>query len=95
MAYDAAIGKIVLFGGFGPSGLGFNVFYGDTWTYNGTTWTKEAPATSPRARQSASMAYDAAIGEIVVFSGSGESGAVSDTWTYDGTTWSQQGTRGE
>ena len=51
MAYDAATGAIVLFGGGGTHGD-----LSDTWTWNGTTWTKQAPATSPSAREGASMA---------------------------------------
>jgi hypothetical protein len=48
------------------------------------TWTKQAPAAHPSARQSASMAYDAATGNIVLFGGSGHSGWFSDTWTWGG-----------
>ena len=64
MAYDAATGTVVLFGGDGSSGD-----LGDTWTWNGTTWTEQTPATSPPARESATMAYDAATGTVVLFGG--------------------------
>ena len=63
MAYDAATGTIVLFGGAASRLLR------DTWTWDGSTWTKQAPATSPPARSAASMAYDAATGTIVLFGG--------------------------
>ena len=47
MAYDAATGQLVLFGGFDQQhGADLN----DTWTWNGTTWTQLSPATSPPAR---------------------------------------------
>ena len=37
LAYDAARGQVVLFGGLaGPS------VFADTWTWDGTTWTKRA-----------------------------------------------------
>jgi hypothetical protein len=85
MAYDAATGTVVLFGGIGDSGLG-----GDTWTWNGTTWTKQDPATSPPARDAASMAYDAATGIVVLFGGLGNSKTFNDTWTWNGTTWTEQ-----
>ena len=57
MAYDPAIGQLVLFGGTGANGTVLN----DTWTYNGTTWTQLSPLTSPPARSDSSMAYDPAI----------------------------------
>jgi hypothetical protein len=43
MAYDAVCGKIVLFGG-SDSNLSY---LGDTWTFDGVTWTKLAPPLSP------------------------------------------------
>ncbi len=64
MAYDAATGDVVLFGGAGRHGR-----LGGTWTWDGSTWTKQAPATSPPARDGASMAYDAATGTVVLFGG--------------------------
>ena len=87
MAYDPAIGAMVLFGGSDSSASVLN----DTWTYNGTTWTEQSPATSPPARYGASMAYDPAIGAMVLFGGTDSSGNfLNDTWTYNGTTWTQQ-----
>jgi galactose oxidase-like protein len=87
MAYDAATGNVVLFGGLGGGG---HRDLGDTWTWDGSTWTKHAPAASPAGRIGASMAYDAAAGNIVLFSGIGESGEFADTWTWDGSTWTKQ-----
>src|SRR5689334_6258159 len=63
MAYDAATGNVVLFGGSRGSG---NVLR-DTWVWNGATWAKRAPATSPPALFDAAMAYDAATGNVVLF----------------------------
>src|SRR5215472_5213859 len=42
MAYDAATGNVVLFGGGNNRG-GLS----DTWTWNGSTWTKQNPAAHP------------------------------------------------
>ena len=53
-------------------------------------WTQLSPAASPSARAYASMAYDAATSQLVLFSGSGAAGAPRDTWTWDGATWTQQ-----
>ena len=48
------------------------------------TWTKQAPATSPPARDLASMAYDAATSDIVLFGGNKKHGKLGDTWTWGG-----------
>ena len=82
MAYDAATGTVVLFGGNGNSS--------GTWTWDGTTWTEQHPAVHPPARDFAAMAHDAATGTVVLFGGN-SLGAVpehlfADTWTWDGTT---------
>ncbi len=82
MAYDAATGNIVLFGGgaFLPRGGG-DIFTG-TWTWDGSTWTKQHPAASPAARSEPSMAYDAATGNVVLFGGVGPNGIFGGTWTW-------------
>jgi hypothetical protein len=87
MAYDAATGTIVLFGG---CCAGRKDFLGATWTWNGSTWTKQSPATRPPAREDAAMAYDAATGNVVLFGGSDLHGFLNDTWTWDGSTWTEQ-----
>jgi hypothetical protein len=90
MAYDAAKGNVVLFGGYSES----NQPLGDTWTWNGTTWTQRQPATSPPARIASAMAYDAATGTVVLFGGAdfvnNIEHYVGGTWTWDGTTWTKQ-----
>ncbi len=87
MVYDAATGQVVMFGGSTnpPAGR-----VNDTWLWNGTTWTEASPSASPAARSSASMAYDAATGQVVLFGGIGTSNAdLGDTWLWNGTTWTQ------
>jgi len=85
MAYDPATAQLVLFGG---QLNGYAVFLNDTWTWNGTTWTELSPATSPSARFAASMAYDPATAQMVLFGG-GNGGSLGDTWTWNGTTWTE------
>ncbi len=87
MAYDAATGTAVLFGGTANGRRSL----ADTWTWDGTTWTQQHPATSPPARTGAAMAYDAATGTVVLFGGYGSGSTYFDgTWTWDGTTWTKQ-----
>jgi hypothetical protein len=77
MAYDAADGQVVLFGGSA----------GRTWTWDGSSWTRRTPAHSPPPSGSYfyGLAYDAADGEVVAFGGT-----AGETWTWDGTDWTKR-----
>jgi hypothetical protein len=135
MAYDAAIGKVVLFGSNTPSdsngqtwtwdgahwaqvtgsqppsrtfaaaaydGHGFVLFggqgacpaggagvcptLGDTWTFDGTSWQQQRPASSPGAAVGGVMTWDAALGKAVLVA---EEPDGVQTWTWDGTAWAQ------
>jgi pyruvate/2-oxoacid:ferredoxin oxidoreductase beta subunit len=85
MAYDAARGQVVLFGGVGYSGT-----LNDTWVWDGTNWVEKTPTTRPSGRYGHAMAYDAARGQVVLFGGHDASGPLSDTWVWDGTNWVQK-----
>ena len=82
IAYDAAHDQFVLFGG--KVGLNPN---GETWIFDGSTWTHATPATSPAARMYHTMAYDPTTQRIVLYGG-GTPSQLRDTWEWDGTTWS-------
>lgn len=85
MAFDAARNETVLFGG--AQGI---TRYGDTWTWDGTTWT-ERTVPGPSARTDAKMAWDPRRQRIVLFGGF--DGAIqSDTWEWDGAAWTQRTT---
>jgi hypothetical protein len=82
MAYDPATKQLLLFGGTDSA----DDFLGDTWTWNGATWTRRSPATSPSARTGARLAYDAQSGQLILFGG--YSGTpLSDTWSWTGSNW--------
>ena len=83
MVFDAATGTTLLFGGYNAA------YLGDTWSWNGSVWTKLAPTTSPPALRGATMVYDAATRNVVLFGGIGPSGLSSTTWTFDGTSWTK------
>ncbi|MGH9919082.1 MAG: kelch repeat-containing protein, partial [Nitrososphaerales archaeon] len=86
MAYDAATGDVVLFGGIGSSGN----YLSDTWTWNGSNWTEQSPRTSPSPRADAAVANDQASGDIVLFGGEATNGqSLGDTWTWNGSNWAQ------
>jgi hypothetical protein len=85
MAYDAAQGNVVLFGGF----TDFGATLGDTWIWNGTTWTQQSPSANPTGRYFSAMAYDAVHNLVVMFGGDTSSGPLNDTWVWNGTNWTQ------
>lgn len=64
MVYDGATGQLLLFGGYGG---------GQTWAWNGQTWTRQFPDTSPPGRGIGSMTDDTATD--------------SGLWSWDGANW--------
>jgi PKD repeat protein len=86
VSYDPAQDNVVLFGG---SNYEQNTTFGDTWLWDGTSWMQAHPAVSPSPRTWPAMAYDDALGKVILFGGAGP-GSFDDTWSWDGTTWSEQ-----
>ena len=99
MAYDATHQQVVLFGGQDAITFGAGVF-GDTWLWNGTTWTRQNPLSSPSPRYGAAMGYDAATGQVVLFGGEpatdNSTSGLADTWVWDAhdKTWIPQNVQG-
>jgi hypothetical protein len=92
MAYDAAHGKVILFGGFNGKTV-----LADTWEYTATGGWRMVPpsATTPSARQRAAMAYDRKRQTVFLFGGVGDGYPVADeypldSWVYaSGQGWQQ------
>ncbi|MEO8663231.1 MAG: kelch repeat-containing protein [Bryobacteraceae bacterium] len=90
LAYDAINQKVLLFGGDSGGGDCCRTVYGDTWTWDGATWTQQFPRTTPAARTALAMTFDVARVGIVLFGGFATPGSgLNDTWTWDGIKWSQ------
>ena len=96
LAYDPVSTNLILFAGctihqLQPCDIsGVPATLGDTWSWNGTTWTQLTPATSPSARSGAAFATDTAtdVNQAVLFGGETASGtALGDTWFWTGTNW--------
>ena len=73
-------GQVLLTGGQIDDGTPLS----DTWTWDGTlhTWTQQSPATSPPARFAASLAYDSASRQLLLFGGSNRTVSLGDAWTF-------------
>lgn len=91
MAYDSARQRTVLFGGFTAATLPQNQFLGDTWEWDGTTWTQMTPKVAPAPREHHSMVFNARTGHVVLFGGYGPhkqgNDYFADTWIWDGVRW--------
>jgi hypothetical protein len=90
IAYDAADGYLMLFGGQ----TGASTYVNDTWKFTGA-WSEISSgactyaAPCPSGRAGASMDYDPVLGQVVLFGGQG-SKLDSDTWTYSAGLWTKQ-----
>ncbi len=90
LAFDAARGEVVLFGGDETDSLDLQGPYlNDTWVWNGANWEFRSPMDSPTPRFRHAMAYDALRQRIVLFGGNDTDGPLDDTWEWDGTNWTQ------
>ncbi|MBS0197449.1 MAG: immunoglobulin domain-containing protein [Planctomycetes bacterium] len=84
MAYDSRRGVTVLFGGI------YGLENGETWEWNGASWTQRV-VSGPSARYYHAMAYDSARGVTVLFGGTAGS---RETWEWNGTTWTLRSVSG-
>jgi hypothetical protein len=81
MAYDAARGRLVRFGGWDGERR-----TADTWLNDGERWIQVVVA-SPFPRNHAAMAYDPARERAVLFGGHDGDNVFGDLWEWDGVRW--------
>jgi hypothetical protein len=74
---------VVLFGGYDGH------YLGDTWTWNGSTWTQQDTPAAPGPRDTGSFAYDTATGTGILYGGFNGVTAFKDTWAWNGSGWTQ------
>ncbi|MCI4319725.1 MAG: kelch repeat-containing protein [Thermoplasmata archaeon] len=90
LAYDAADGYLLMFGGSNLSGL-TRISLNGTFEFSGGFWTPATPVRSPPGRDAAGMAYDSWDGEVVLFGGENLSSPSTtvrnDTWVWAAGSW--------
>jgi hypothetical protein len=85
MAYDAADGYVVLFGG--AAGLGGTS--SETWEFYSGQWWVVHPTSSPGARGFTSMVYVPGLSGVLLFGGLNVTiGDTNDTWLFSDGEWS-------
>jgi hypothetical protein len=89
-AYDEERHRLVIFGGYEKTGATIRRL-GDTWEWDGTSWSRVAES-GPSARSGAAMAYVPArrgrTAGVVLFGGStGTPPPQGDTWHWNGHVW--------
>ncbi|MBL8756679.1 MAG: hypothetical protein JNK15_25510 [Planctomycetes bacterium] len=86
-AYDSLRQRLVVYGGRDAnSGL---QPLGDTWEWDGATWSQATSPSSPPPLQSATAAFRSSSGGVLLFGGSNMNGFQNGTWEWDGASWSQ------
>jgi hypothetical protein len=85
IAYDFARKQVLVFGGQDVAKKNLS----DTWTWNGTKWTKHSLATAPSARRWHAMGYDWKNSRVILFGGSDGTSVFGDTWAWDGSKWTK------
>lgn len=86
MAYDAADGYVLLFGGCTSGGRSV----GGTWSFSAGKWTRLTPPSGPANRSWASMTYDAADTYVLLFGGEANSSSLVDTWSFHAGLWTSR-----
>jgi MYXO-CTERM domain-containing protein len=86
MAFDAAHGEVLLHGGLAADANGA-LPLGDTWTWNGSNWTKRTPASAPGPRNGFGLAYHPRRKQILLYGGGAETGGLFDTWEWNTSNW--------
>lgn len=84
--YDSARERTVMYGGADVVS-GQDVYFDDTWEFDGTGWSQRDAAGLPGKRSSYGLAYDRQRG-VTVLLGGYDAAWKGDLWEWDGTSWS-------
>lgn len=90
MVYDCYHGVTLLNGGYDGQ-----EYFRETWTFDGTTWTRKSTVGPPALGWQA-MAYDTHRRVAVLFGGydAAQNAGFGQTWEWNGYSWSQRATTG-
>lgn len=88
-AYDPLSGQTVMFGGLSNDGT-----LPDTWSWDGMSWTEHHSAIAPHSRFDGLLAFDPAVGGLVLIGGDPKAPTspaidadIRSTWVWQGSIW--------
>lgn len=84
-AWDPRRARLVIVGGYTVRDGAVEAL-GDTWEFGDGKWRQHTGEDGPPPRHGALAAFDATLGEVVIFGGNG---GLADTWSWNGTRWRQ------
>lgn len=86
-AYDPSTQQVLLFGGrHNPFTNGATL--NDTWAWNGASWVEVGqPIDGPTPGEGSSMAWDAALDEMVLVTSAPNASGSDETWVWSGAHW--------
>ena len=90
MTYDETRGRVIVFGGFGPSTPPTPPTpLGDLWELDGDRWSRVDFVNGPSPRHGAGVAYDSRRGRMIIFGGDDATGIRGDTWAFSDGRWTK------
>ena len=87
VAFDAARGQALYFGGTVTPPGGASQFSDQQWLWDGNSWSQSTVTPRPAGRSTACIAYDPVRQRVVMFGGADGSSTLGDTWEWNGQAW--------
>ena len=87
LGYDQNSGNVVMFGGICDEGHNDEMWFNDTWIWNGLIWMEEHPNPKPSPRIGARLIYHTAIEKLILLGGTTETNILMDMWFWNGSDW--------
>lgn len=84
ITYDPRRQRVLLFGGWSVQ---TQTALGDTWEWDGRSWTQAPTTEGPTPRVGALMVFDSARQRALLFGGYTSGGASDETWSWNGSRW--------
>ncbi len=85
MAYNRDQRRALIFGGFHFAPPADRTYFADTWSFDGTSWSRSAPPVEPGARTG--HGASAIPGAVLLFGGNNGTNDLNDTWAYTSDGW--------